>query len=265
MRVTRIKIFFIIVMHMSLTQILFAEQSEIILDKIESSMNNNINLQKNNDNVWLKIESNKQRNDFEYSSKGYITYKGKKCLDQIVYTIYINDKPEISIPPTIYISPQSPNKRFVFITGCEETDIKNCNFRIFKLLDLNTMEIFEANHSHYGPEMWVKWSKTNKYAILHDPESGLMQSVNLETKEIITLPLAERNGVGTIYNLSSENSYGALWSKNQWAEVDEKTFKWNKDETKFYVKMNVMNENHDIIRSYNVEADLQTGRVLEVK
>jgi photosystem II stability/assembly factor-like uncharacterized protein len=236
-----------------------ANGSENISQKSNESMKNE----------WIKLSLGSKRKDFSYSKDYILSYKGKKCNDKIVNTIYVDGKPKFSTPQVVYISLLSPDGKFVFLTGCTigsiDLDKGGCEERFFKLLDLEKMSLIDANDTHYGPAMWVKWSKNNKYAILHDPESGLMQSINLETKKIITLPLAERNGVGTIYNLSSENSFGALSSKNQWARVDEKSFKWNKDETKFNVDMIIMSYDEGIVRSYKVEADLKTGKVLEVK
>lgn len=220
-------------------------------------------------NEWIKLSLGSKQKDFSYNKDYILSYKEKKCKDKIVNTIYVDGKPKYSTPQVVYISPLSPNGKFVLLTGCTigsiDLDKGGCEESFFKLLDLENMSITDANDTHYGPAMWVKWSKTNKYAILYDHESGLLQSLNLETKKIKTLPLAERDGVGTIYNISNENRQHVLSAQDQWAEVDEKTFKWNKDETKFYVQMNIMSENYDIIRSYKVEADLKTGRVLEVK
>jgi hypothetical protein len=225
--------------------------------------NNKEVVKKTDEDVWLRLEAGKQKNGFEYSTKGYLSFNGKKFLDQILFTIYMNGRPEVSIPPAIYISPLSPNKRYIFITGCEEAELGKCNFSIFKLLDLINMSIIEANDTKYGPQPWVKWSKSNKFAILYDSGSGLLQSVNLESKKIKTLPLAERDGVGTIYNLSNEYRLPVLTQKGQWASVDEKSFKWsNKEETKFIAKMEIMPEGE---RSYWVEADLLTNKVMELK
>ncbi|MBS3944434.1 MAG: hypothetical protein KGZ42_02975 [Melioribacter sp.] len=238
--------------------IFYASFSELFDNKSSKSI---ISQLKNDD--WIKLKIGKKKNGFEYSKNGYIFYNGRKFLEQIIFKIYGNDKPIVSIPPAIYISPLSPNKRFAFITGCEVADIDKCAFKIFKLLDIQNMSISEANDSKYGTANWVLWSKSNKYAILHDASSGLLQSVNLETKKVKTLPLAERDGVGTIYNISAENQQHVLRKKDQWAEVDEKSFKWsNKEETKFIAKMDILPDGE---RSYWVEVDLLTGRVLEVK
>ncbi|OGU63624.1 MAG: hypothetical protein A2440_03060 [Stygiobacter sp. RIFOXYC2_FULL_38_25] len=220
-------------------------------------------------NEWIKLSLGSKRKYFSYSKDYILSYKEKKCNDKIVNTIYEDGKPKYSTPQVVYISPSSPNGKFVFLTGCAigsiDLDKGGCEESFFKLLDLEKMSLTDANDTHYGPAKWVRWSRTNKYAILHDPEAGLLQCVNLETKKVKTLPLAERDGVGTIFNISNENHQHILRAKDQWAEVDEKAFKWNKDETKFYVKMNIMSYDEGIVRSYKVEADLQTGRVLEVK
>lgn len=229
------------------TNILSRKETKSLFDKSKTTQGVKID--------WINIEPNKPKNGFSLLRDGYLSYKGTSTELQIPIYSDMGKK----ILPELFISPKSPNNQFVFLTGRKDEDSE-----FYYLLDLTTMRLFNANESHYGPAKWVKWSKTNKYAILHDPESGLMQSINLETKKIITLPLAERNGVGTIYNLSSENSFGALESKDQWAEVDVESFEWNKDETKFTVDMKVRSY-EKIFRKYKVEADILNSRVLEVK
>ena len=229
------------------TNILSRKETKSLIDNSKATQGDKVD--------WIKIVPNNSKNGFNFSTDGYLTYKGKSTELQIPIYSDIGKK----ILPELFISPKSPNNQFVFLTGRKDED-----FKFYYLLDLTTMRLFNANETHYGPAMWVRWSRTNKYAILHDPESGLMQSINLETKKIVTLPLAERNGVGTIYNLSSENSFGALESKDQWAEVDVESFKWNKDETKFTVDMKVRSY-EKVFRTYKVEADILNSRVLEVK
>ena len=214
---------------------------------------------------WFGLPKGNKKNDFIYDKKYVLSYKGIACKEKISLSTYTNGIEQQSFLPTIYISSISPNGQFVFITGCEEMKIEDCSFTLFKLLDLKTMELFDANNTKYGPQLWVKWSKNNKYAILYDASAGLLQSYNLSTKEIKTIPTAEKPGVGTLYNISSENKWNELDSKGNWASVVNKSFKWNNDETKFIVKMNVYNSNNEIIRSYKAEVDILSGKVFEVK
>lgn len=229
------------------TNILNRKETKFLIDKSKTTQGVKID--------WINIEPNKPKNGFSILKDGYLTYKGTSTELQIPIFSDIGKK----ILPELFISPKSLNNQFVFLTGRKDEDSK-----FYYLLDLTTMRLFNANDTHYGPAKWVKWSKTNKYAILHDPESGLLQSLDLETKKIKTLPLAERDGVGTIYNISNENRQHVLRAQDQWAEVDVESFKWNNNETKFTVEMKVRSY-EKVFRGYKVEADLQTGRVLEVK
>lgn len=209
-------------------------------------------------NQWLTLKQGQKKSNFHFDKNGVLSYKSKpfnqKILVQKKFGKQLHESPD-----SITISPKSPNGTYVFL-HVDLSESRDC-----WLLDLEKKKIFNANETHYGPSKWVEWSPDDRYAILHDGESGLLQRMDLKTKKIIDLPVAERQWLrGGIENISEENTYEVLSPQDRFGDVNVGSFFWLTGTSMFRVEVDIIDYGLGKLRSYVVEVDVQSGSVREI-
>lgn len=205
-------------------------------------------------NKWIMLQPGQKKEGYHFKKDGTLSYKGKPFNQKILSQKEFGDRAYL-IPDSILISVPSPNGLYALL------QVNRYEFNDCLLLDLGKKKITNANKTHYGPSKWVMWSPEERFAILHDPEAGLLQRMDLETKKIIYLPVAERDYIKGIDNISKENTYKVLSQQDLFGDVDINSFFWITGTSKFRVKVYIQPGK---LRYYMVEVDVQTGNVREI-
>ena len=205
---------------------------------------------------WFNLNRGKAAHSFSFKDDGTLLYAGRSFN----YRILVPDDNEQSfIPPDIWISSANPSGQY----GILQASNRHHDFGYCWLLDLRHLTVTDINHTHYGPARWVMWSPDGRYAILEDPEAGILQRVELSSGQVVDLPVTCY--INGLQDISPRDTRGYIDKMNQYQQINLQSFQWEPNNSKFTIKVDVGSYNQKgIDHSFSVEVDVPSGQAREL-
>ena len=206
---------------------------------------------------WFNLKRGKAAHSFSFKDDGTLTYVEKPFK----YRILVPDGDRKFLVPTgISISSANPSGEYVILQASN----RYLDFRCCWLLDLTHFTVTDINRTHYGPARWVAWSPDNRFAILEDPEAQILQRVELSTGQVVELQVT--GYWGGPQGMTLDNTRSAIESRNEYEQINLKSFYCITGTQKFIVRVDVKYYNKfGIDHSFSVEADLQSGQTWQLR
>lgn len=205
---------------------------------------------------WFEVSAGHSLAGFTYKKDGTLLYRGRPFRKKISTP---NDNQTRFVPERVSISFPNSGGTYTII----QAKSKNAEFEICWLLDLQGHTVVDINHTHYGPEQWVAWSPDDQYAILEDPEAGILQRVELSSGQVVDLPVTCY--INGLQDISPRDTRAYIDKMNQYQRINLQSFQWEPNNSKFTIKVDVGSYNQKgIDHSFSVEVDVPSGQAREL-